>query len=95
MVERTLSPMMIAAVVCTSFAVAVPAFAADVTVRLDAGSRFSILSNTGTANLRVEGDTGNITRNNALFLQTTSNNTFLGTTAGNTATTGMAADGWT
>ncbi len=67
-----------------------PARAADVSVKLDAGSGFSVQNSTATIErLRVDEATGNISRNGALFVHTTGvSNTFVGAGAGNTSTTG-------
>ena len=76
-----------------ALALAPPALAGDVSVKLDAGTGFSVKNSTGaTERLRVDEATGNISRNGALFVHTTgTNNTFVGAGAGNTATTGPAA----
>jgi hypothetical protein len=65
--------------------------AADLTVRLDAGSGFSIRNSSGAIErLRVEEATGNVSRNGALFVHTTgANNLFVGLGAGNLGTTGF------
>ena len=67
-------------------ALTTPVQAADVTVTLDAGGAFVVQDNTATIErLRVDGATGDISRNGELFLHTTGvgNNTFLGEGAGN------------
>ncbi len=72
-----------------------PAIAADVTVALDAGDGFVVDGAGPTGRLRVDGDTGNISRNGALFVHTTgtnNNNTFVGESAGNTGTTGPGSN---
>ena len=73
-----------------ALALAPPALAADVSVKLDAGTGFSIKNSTGAIErLRVDEATGNVSRNGALFVHTTgTNNTFVGAGAGNTGTTG-------
>jgi hypothetical protein len=67
------------------------AIAGDVSVRLDAGTGFSVKNSTGAVErLRVDEATGNVSRNGALFVHTTGvNNLFVGPNAGNTATTGF------
>ena len=71
-------------------ALATPARAADVTVTLDAGDGFVVENNTATIErLRVAEDTGNVSRNGALFVHTTgTDNTFVGENAGNPSTLG-------
>ena len=73
-----------------ALALAAPAFAGDVSVKLDAGTGFSIQDSTGTIErLRVDEATGNVSRNGALFVHTTGpNNLFVGAGAGSAATTG-------
>src|SRR5262245_30524589 len=74
-----------------ALALAAPAWAADVTLRLDAGTGFLIQNSSGaTTRLRVDEATGNVSRNGALFVHTTgsTNNTFVGAQAGGPATTG-------
>ena len=73
-----------------ALALAAPAHAGDVSVKLDAGTGFSIKNSTGAIErLRVDEATGNVSRNGALFVHTTgTNNTFVGAGAGNPATSG-------
>ena len=73
-----------------ALALAPPAIAGDVSVKLDAGTGFSVKDSTGAVErLRVDEATGNISRNGALFVHTTgTNNTFVGVSAGSTSTTG-------
>jgi len=67
---------------------ATPALAADVTVELDTGRGFVIENDGGTVErFRVDEATGNISRNGALFVHTTSGGTFVGRRAGNTSPT--------
>jgi hypothetical protein len=68
---------------------AAPAWAADVTVKLDAGSGFVIQNNASAPRLRVDEATGNVSRNGALFVHTTgTSNLFVGPGAGNLGTSG-------
>jgi hypothetical protein len=74
--------------------IASTAFADDVVIELDAGDGF-VIENAGSAieRLRVDEDTGNISRNGALFVHTTgTDNTFVGAGAGNLATTGAGVN---
>jgi hypothetical protein len=70
-----------------------PALAADVSVRLDAGTGFNVLDSAGsTVRLRVDEATGNVSRNGALFVHTTgsSDNLFIGRLSGNPGSSGFA-----
>ena len=72
-----------------ALALAPPALAGDVSVKLDAGTGLSVKNNTGAIErLRVDEATGNISRNGALFVHTTGSSTFLGQGAGNLSATG-------
>src|SRR5262245_45274847 len=78
------------------FALAAPALAADVSVKLDAGAGFSVRNGTGAVErLRVGEATGNVSRNGALFVHTTggANSLFVGPAAGNLSTTGVGVTG--
>ena len=68
-----------------------PVWGGDVEVQLSAGDGFVVKDNTGAVErLRVHEDTGNISRNGALFVHTTgSNNTFVGVNVGTYITTGV------
>src|SRR5262245_33739153 len=73
-----------------------PALAADVSVRLDAGTGFNVLdSSGGILRLRVDEATGNVSRNGALFVHTTGagSNLFIGRLGGNTGITGFSNTG--
>ncbi|HXK21815.1 MAG TPA: tail fiber domain-containing protein [Myxococcota bacterium] len=73
--------------------VATPALAGDVSLKLDAGSGFSIQDNTGTSeHFRVDEATGNVSRHGALFVHTTgsSGSVFMGQHAGNASTSGAS-----
>ena len=70
-----------------------PALAGDVSVKLDAGSGFSVKDNTGTIErLRVDEATGNVAQRRALRAHDGSDNTFVGKGAGNPATTGAGSN---
>jgi hypothetical protein len=71
-------------------ALAPRALAADVSVKLDAGSGFSVKNSTGAIErLRVDEATGNLSRNGALFVHTTGTlSTFVGVGAGSLSSTG-------
>ena len=75
-----------------------PGLAADVVVKLSAGDGFVVKDNTGTIDrFRVDEATGNITRNDDLFVHTTNGSLFVGQQAGNTSITGIGANtafGW-
>jgi hypothetical protein len=70
---------------------AAPMSSADVSVKLDSGSGFSVQDNSGAVErLRVDEATGNIWRNGALFVHTTgATSLFVGADAGNTSTFGV------
>src|SRR5215470_13889180 len=74
--------------ICMLLAVALVAArsaeAGDVSVQLDAFTGFVIKNSAGSERLRVDGGTGNISRNGALFVHTTgaTSNTFVGVNAG-------------
>ena len=86
MSSRSHSATLQASLLAASLAFAAPALAADVTVTLPAGDGFVVKDNTGAIErLRVDEATGNISRNGALFVHTTSlsgNSTFVGRNAG-------------
>ena len=72
---------------------ALPAWAADVRVKLDAGTGFVIQSSASAPRLRVDEATGNVSRNGALFVHTTgANNLFVGAGAGNLGTSGYGSN---
>jgi hypothetical protein len=72
-----------------ALALALPAWAADVTLKLDAGSGFVIQNSASAPRLRVDETTGNVSRNGALFVHTTgTTNLFVGPGAGNLGTSG-------
>jgi hypothetical protein len=73
-----------------------PAFAADVSLRLDAGAGFTVKDDTGAIErLRVDEASGNVSRNGALFVHTTGSlNTFVGSGAGNVYVTGSSNTGF-
>ncbi len=74
-----------------------PARAGDVSVKLDAGTGFSVKNSTGAIErLRVDEATGNISRNGALFVHTTGGlfSTFVGRSSGNASTTGERNSGF-
>ena len=77
-----------------ALALAPPAFASDISLKLDAGTGFSIQDSTGVIErLRVDEATGNVSRNGALFVHTTgTSNLFVGAGAGNPATTGSGGN---
>jgi hypothetical protein len=78
-----------------ALALASPAGAGDVSVRLDENSGFVVEDHTGqTQRLRVDEATGNVSRNGALFVHTTGapNNLFIGPGAGNTNTSGSGGN---
>ena len=68
-----------------------PAYAGDVSVKLDVGAGFAVKNNTGsTDRFRVDEATGNVSRNGALLVHTTgAHNMFMGPNTGNPATTGF------
>ena len=76
----------------TALALAAPAQAGDVRVRMSAGNGIAFQNNTSTIDrFRVDEATGNISRNGALFVHTTgTENTFVGAGAGNTSTVGYS-----
>ena len=79
-----------ALLVATSLAPGGPAWAADVSIELEAAGGFSV-KNSGASveRFRVDEATGNVSRNGALFVHTTgTNNLFVGEGAGNLSTTG-------
>jgi hypothetical protein len=94
MSRRFHSATLQASLLAASLAFAAPVLAADVTVTLDAGAGFVVEDNTTTIErLRVAEDTGNISRNGALFVRTTgTDNTFVGEQAGNTPTTELGGN---
>jgi hypothetical protein len=74
-----------------------PAWAGDVSVKLDSGTGFSIKESTGSVErLRVDESTGNVSRNGALFVHTTgsSSSLFVGDRSGNALMTGGANTGF-
>ncbi|HVN37032.1 MAG TPA: tail fiber domain-containing protein, partial [Myxococcota bacterium] len=87
MAALALKSIQLSTFLAAALALATPALAGDVSVKLDAGTGFSVKDSTGTVErLRVDEATGNISRNGALFVHTTGmNNLFVGPGAGNTS----------